>query len=135
MQDKLRFAGEKIPSMMMPNHLHGILFVQKAMEAHLGQVIFERGYNDLISKSYDMLPRLTAYLHANPRRLAIRRERPYLFKMHRKTEMCGLQFTSLGNHFLLDWPKRQLVGRVLIERLLIWSNFFEVCDFFCTFAV
>ena len=167
---------------LMPDHLHGILFVQEAMEEHLGQVIsgfkagcnkayrqlvveaagvveavpqhtgkcgasayevappllveavpqhtnklplpsehrlkkddrshgllFERGYNDLISKSYDMLPRLTAYLHDNPRRLAIRREHPDLFRMHRKTEVCGLLFTSLGNHFLLDWPERQLV--------------------------
>ena len=165
---------------LMPDHLHGILFVQEAMEEHLGQVIsgfkagcnkayrqmmmveavpgvveavpqhtgkevpqhtekesasayevasplplpsehrlkkddrshgllFERGYNDLISKSYDMLPRLTAYVHDNPRRLAIRREHPDLFRMHRKTEVCGLQFTSLGNHFLLDWPERQLV--------------------------
>ena len=149
---------------LMPDHLHGILFVQEAMEEHLGQVIsgfkagcnkayrqlvveavpqhalmgsapayevasplplpsehrlkkddrshgllFERGYNDLISKSYDMLPRLTAYLHDNPRRLAIRREHPDFFRIHRKTEVCGLQFTSLGNHFLLDWPERQLV--------------------------
>ena len=177
---------------LMPDHLHGILFVQEVMEEHLGQVIsgfkagcnkayrklmmaeelpfmveavpqhtgeevsrqtgkeglsacevvpplhveavsqhanklplpsehrlkkddkshgllFERGYNDLISKSYDMLPRLTAYLHDNPRRLAIRREHPDLFRIHRKTGVCGLLFTSLGNHFLLDWPERQLV--------------------------
>jgi len=158
---------------LMPDHLHGILFVQEATEEHLGQVIsgfkagcnkayrrlvveavpgeveavpqhtgragvaayevapplplplpsehrlkkddrshgllFERGYNDLISKSYDMLPRLTAYLHDNPRRLAIRREHPELFRMHRKTEVCGLLFTSMGNHFLLEWPEKQLV--------------------------
>ena len=157
---------------LMPDHLHGILFVQEAIEDHLGQVIsgfkagcnkayrqlvveampqqtgkevpqhalmgsasayevasplplpsehrlkkddrshgllFERGYNDLISKSYDMLPRLTAYLRDNPRRLAIRREHPDLFRMHRKTELCGLQFTSMGNRFLLEWPERQLV--------------------------
>ena len=165
---------------LMPDHLHGILYVQEAMEEHLGQVIsgfkagcnkayrrlmmveavpgvveavpqhtgnegpqhalmggasayevasplplpsehrlkkddkshgllFERGYNDLISKSYDMLPRLTAYLQDNPRRLLIKREQPDLFRIHRKTEACGLQFTSMGNHFLLDWPERQLV--------------------------
>ena len=29
--------------------------------------------------------------------------------MHRRTEACGLLFTSMGNHFLLDWPDRQLV--------------------------
>ena len=158
---------------LMPDHLHGILFVQETMEEHLGQVIsgfkagcnkayrrlvmveavpqqtgkempqqtlmgsasaydvasplplpsehrlkkddrshgllFERGYNDLISKSYDMLPHLTAYLRDNPRRLAIRREHPDLFRLHRRTEVCGLLFTSMGNHFLLDWPERQLV--------------------------
>ena len=56
-----------------------------------------------------MLPRLTAYLHDNTLRLASRREHPDLYRMHRRTEECGLQFTSLGNHFLLDWPERQLV--------------------------
>ncbi|MBO7591211.1 MAG: hypothetical protein J6T05_06410 [Prevotella sp.] len=86
LQDKLRFAGEKIPSIKRRSNI-----------------------NDLISKSYDMLPRLTAYLHDNPRRLAIRREHPDLFRMHRKTELCGLQFTSMGNRFLLEWPERQLV--------------------------
>ncbi len=156
---------------LMPDHLHGILFVQEAMEEHLGHVIsgfkagcnkayrqlvveavsgvveavpqhtgkgsasaydvapplplpsehrlkkddrshgllFERGYNDLISKNYDMLPRLTAYLHDNPRRLAIRREHPDLFRLHRRTEAAGLQFTSMGNHFLLEWPDKQVV--------------------------
>ena len=29
--------------------------------------------------------------------------------MHRKTEAYGMLFTSMGNHFLLDWPERQLV--------------------------
>ena len=171
---------------LMPDHLHGILFVQKAMEEHLGQVIsgfkagcnkayrrivggveavpqhtnngapqqagatqqagapqqageglpsayevapplplpsehrlkkdyrthgllFERGYNDLISKSYDMLPRLTAYLRDNPRRLWLKSRHPDLFRLHRRTEAAGLLFTSLGNHFLLAWPEGQVV--------------------------
>lgn len=34
---------------------------------------------------------------------------PDLFRLHRETGLCGLQFTSLGNHFLSDWPDRQLV--------------------------
>ena len=29
--------------------------------------------------------------------------------MHRDTVLCGVSFTSLGNHFLLQWPDRQLV--------------------------
>lgn len=165
---------------LMPDHLHGILFVQKAMEEHLGQVIsgfkagcnkayrrivggveavpqhtnngapkqagapqqagegllsayevapplplpsehrlkkddrthgllFERGYNDLISKSYDMLPRLTVYLRDNPRRLWLKSRHPDLFRLHHRTEAAGLLFTSLGNHFLLAWPEGQVV--------------------------
>lgn len=49
------------------------------------------------------------YVKANAERAWQRRQNPELFRMHRKTEVCGLQFTSMGNHFLLDWPDRQLV--------------------------
>lgn len=153
---------------LMPDHLHGILFVQEAMEEHLGQVIsgfkagcnkayrrmmmveavpqhtrkegaqhtgkggtsayevvpplplpsehrlkkddrshgllFERGYNDLISKSYDMLPRLTTYLHDNPRRLAIRREHPDYFRVQFGVTVAGQTYAAIGNRFLLDRP-------------------------------
>ena len=165
---------------LMPDHLHGILFVQEAMEEHLGQVIsgfkagcnkayrrlmmveavpglveavpqqtrtevpqhtgmggasayevvpplpipsehrlkkddrshgllFERGYNDLISKSYDMLPRLTAYLHENPRRLAIRCEHPDYFRVQFGVTVAGQTYAAIGNHFLLEHPDMEQV--------------------------
>lgn len=34
---------------------------------------------------------------------------PDLFKLHRVTRIAGLRFRSLGNHWLLDWPLRQMV--------------------------
>ena len=49
------------------------------------------------------------YVKANTERAWQRRQNPDLFRMHRKTEACGLLFTSMGNHFLLEWPDRQLV--------------------------
>ena len=49
------------------------------------------------------------YVYANAERAWQRKQNPYLFRMHRETVLCGLPFTSLGNHFLLDWPDRQLV--------------------------
>lgn len=49
------------------------------------------------------------YVKANAERAWQRKQNPDLFRMHRKTEVCGLQFTTLGNHFLLDWPDRQQV--------------------------
>ena len=49
------------------------------------------------------------YVKANAERAWQRRQNPNLFRMHRRTEACGLQFTSMGNHFLLEWPDRQQV--------------------------
>lgn len=34
--------------------------------------------------------------------------KPDLFRMRRRMEVCNMLFTSMGNHFLLDWPERQL---------------------------
>ena len=49
------------------------------------------------------------YVKDNPRRLWLRKQNPDLFRMHRETVLCGVPFTSMGNHFLLGWPDRQLV--------------------------
>ncbi len=159
---------------LMPDHLHGILFVQEAMEEHLGQVIsgfkagcnkayrelvveavpyaygvapplqveavpqhtnklplpsehrlkkddrshgllFERGYNDLISKGYDMLPHLINYLHENPRRLAIRREHPDYFRVQFGVTVAGQTYAAIGNRFLLNSPDME---RVQLTRAL-----------------
>ena len=180
---------------LMPDHLHGILFVQEAMEEHLGQVIsgfkagcnkayrrfvgveakpviveavpqltmnerpsayevapplplpserrlkkddrshgllFERGYNDLISKSYDMLPRLTNYLHENPRRLAIRREHPDFFRVQFGVTVAGKTYTAIGNRFLLDHPDME---RVQLTRKLTEAQIAEERDKFLTMAM
>ena len=142
---------------MMPDHLHGILFVKAHIEKPLGKVLlgfkqgcnkayrelfpnvppvnvqsvavlqqqtgpqqalqydryhgllFATGYNDKLLLRKGQLQRWLNYLSDNPRRLLMKREHPDLFRMHRMTEACGLQFTSMGNHFLLEWPDRQLV--------------------------
>ena len=49
------------------------------------------------------------YVKDNPRRLWIKNHNPELFRLHRRTEAAGLSFTSMGNHFLLDWPDKQVV--------------------------
>ena len=204
---------------LMPDHLHGILFVQEAMEEHLGQVIsgfkagcnkayrklvmgetvpflveavpqhtgmvpqhtervpqhtgmvpsayevvppllveavpqhtnklplpsehrlkrddrshgllFERGYNDLISKSYDMLPRLTAYLHDNPRRLAIRREHPDYFRVQFGVTVAGQTYAAIGNRFLLDHPDME---QVQLTRSLTETEIAKERDKFLTMA-
>jgi REP element-mobilizing transposase RayT len=66
-------------------------------------------YHERILHAPGQLRRMIAYVKDNPRRLWLKRRHPDLFRIHRATVLCGLPFTSLGNHFLLDWPDRQLV--------------------------
>ena len=49
------------------------------------------------------------YVILNPYRRWIMVLYPDLFKLHRVTKIEGLKFRSLGNHWLLDWPLRQMV--------------------------
>ena len=65
-------------------------------------------YHERILHAPGQLRRMIDYVKDNPRRLWLKRCNPDLFRMHRDTVLCGLPFTSLGNHFLLDWPDRQL---------------------------
>ena len=163
---------------MMPDHLHGILFVKEEMRQHLGQVIsgfkagcnkayrrlileaeagrmeaeavplpthilpthislgvgggkaapvplpsqhrlkpedrehgllFERGYNDLIAMGYDMLPRLIAYVHDNPRRLLLKRQRPEWLRPFFGLRLGGDTYNGIGNLSLLLAPSRKAV--------------------------
>ena len=66
-------------------------------------------YHERILHAPGQLRRMIDYVKDNPRRLWLKRKNPELFRMHRETVLCGLPFTSMGNHFLLEWPDRQLV--------------------------
>lgn len=114
---------------VMPDHHHMVVQVQRTMPRSIRQVV--RGYMQGCKEEarqlgfsenlYDgpafyrvlthrgQLHAMIEYVKANTDRAWQRRQNPDLFRMHRRTEVCGLLFTSLGNHFLLDWPERQLV--------------------------
>ena len=66
-------------------------------------------YHERILHAPGQLRRMIDYVKDNPRRLWLKRQNPDLFRMHRETVLWGLPFTSMGNHFLLEWPDRQLV--------------------------
>lgn len=66
-------------------------------------------YHERILHAPGQLRRMIDYVKDNPRRLWLKRHYPDLFLLHRRTDVGGLQFTSLGNHFLLEWPDRQMV--------------------------
>lgn len=111
---------------LMPDHLHFILFVKERIPVHLGKVIngfkvgsnriyrelvksdltglWEEGYNDMILDREGQLQRMKAYIHDNPRRMAIKRTHPDLFQVQRNIRVGDYTFAALGNVFLLDAP-------------------------------
>ena len=113
----------------MPDHHHMVLQVQHTMPRSIREVV--RGYMQgckgearklgFTENLYDAPPffrvlthkgqlhAMIEYVKANAERAWQRKQNPDLFRMHRRTVVCGLQFTSMGNHFLLEWPDRQLV--------------------------
>lgn len=121
---------------LMPDHLHFIIFVKKPINVHLGTIIngfkvgcnraykqlmeaceitsdiaslWEQGYNDRILDQEGQLQGMKRYLHDNPRRLAIKRSHPDLFRVQSDAQAAGYHFAALGNIFLLDAPLRVAV--------------------------
>ena len=85
---------------------------------HFARIFASRGsvweqnpayYHERILHAPGQLRRMIDYVKDNPRRLWIKNHHPELFRLHRRTEAAGLSFTSMGNHFLLDWPDKQVV--------------------------
>jgi len=111
---------------LMPDHLHFIVFVKERIPVHLGKLIngfkvgcnrvykelvkselpglWEDGYNDVILDMEGQLQRMKAYILDNPRRLAMKRSHPDLFKVQRNIQVGDYTFAALGNVFLLDAP-------------------------------
>ena len=160
-----------IAQCVMPDHLHGILYVKEHTDFHLGQVVrgfklgcnrilraaletqrtreggeqgtletqrtregedgcfavllrsyaantsqpigretlWELKYNDKILHNYSTLDKWKAYLHDNPRRLAIRRAHPDYFRVQFDVTIAGRQYAAIGNRFLLNYPDKQQV--------------------------
>ena len=156
---------------LMPDHLHGILFVTRQMEQHLGMVLkgfkagcnkayrqlgyaatmlrqrgqangpangkangqtngpangqtnaqaklyierrpgflFARNYNDHILEGAGELERWFNYLHENPRRLAVKRQKPEFFTVRHQISIGEWSCQAVGNRFLLTVPERAAV--------------------------
>ena len=71
-------------------------------------LVFAPEYHDRILTHRGQLEQLKHYIQDNPRRLAIRRENPELFRLRQDVGKNGLTFTALGNMFLLDYPLKEV---------------------------
>ena len=94
-------------------------------------LLFERGYNDLIAKSYDMLPRMIAYISDNPRRLAVKRAHPDFFRVRFGIKLAGQNYAAIGNRFLLQHPEKV---QVQLSRSLTEKQIGESVQYFLTLA-
>ena len=122
---EIKILADKV----MPDHHHMVLQVLRTMPRSIKEVV--RGYMQgckeearklgFAENLYDAPPfyrvlthkgqlhAMIEYVKANAERAWMRRQSPNLFRIRRKTEVCGMLFISMGNHFLLDWPDRQMV--------------------------
>jgi len=131
---------------IMPDHLHGILFVERPMDQPLGMVIkgfkagcnkayrelfgacpavpqhccskedtrkqgflFSRNYNDHILDRAGELDRWFKYLADNPRRLAVKRQKPECFTILNHVNIGEWSCQTIGNQFLLSCPEKAAV--------------------------
>ena len=67
------------------------------------------GYHDCFLHERGQLRRMIDYVHDNPRRLALKRANPDLFRIHQQTSVAGVTCTTLGNMFLAEMPQRAVL--------------------------
>lgn len=116
---------------VMPDHIHAIVFVQKRFEKGLGAAInffksgctrrlreadpqfalqeislFSKGYHDRIVTREGMLPKLRNYISENPVRYLIKKRKPDMFTSQHILECCGRRWRVYGNFLLLKEPEK-----------------------------
>lgn len=70
------------------------------------ETLWEPKYNDKILHNYSTLEKWKAYLYDNPRRLAIRRANPDLFRVRFGITVAKQTYAAIGNVFLLNCPDK-----------------------------
>ena len=121
---------------LMPDHIHGILFVTEKLPRHLGhyvsrfkskstqamhgmslysetqsrtEALWEEGYNDRILTGKGQLQDWVNFLHDNPRRLWVKRNHLEWFTAHHGMTIGLTTTTVMGNQFLLNYPYKVAV--------------------------
>ncbi|MBR5639454.1 MAG: transposase [Muribaculaceae bacterium] len=143
---------------LMPEHVHGIIFVSEQLSRHLGHVIarfkakctasfrsqlecseaesqkialWEQGHNDRILYGKGQLETWVNYLRDNPRRSWVKRHHKELFNVRHGITVGANQVSVMGNHFLLDYPFKVAVK---CSRSMTDKEIEETCDQFLSKA-
>lgn len=75
--------------------------------------LFEPGYHDRLLLRAGQLATLKRYLNDNPRRLAVKRQHPQLFRKRLHIRIGSQEYAAYGNIFLLRKPDK---AQVLVHR-------------------
>lgn len=105
---------------IMPDHIHFVIFIEKDVDYHVGELInefksnctrqnsmqpiFEEDYNDRICWRSNQLDRMIKYVRDNPRRLLMRRLHPEYFRSRHYVTIGGKNYEAYGNPILLSHP-------------------------------
>lgn len=120
--------------MIMPDHLHLLLFATDKLKYHLGRYmgmfkvrtgqmyrekyrldgpVFTEDFYDCILYKNRSLDTIFKYLRDNPRRLAVRREHPEYFRRVNNLTVGGRRVQAYGNILLLRSP---FMAQVVVHR-------------------
>ena len=135
--EKTGSAIQIVQYQLMPDHFHGIIYIKETLPKDwaLGRIIagwkgectrayqritlmtgsvsyeslFTPGFHDRILREKGQMQRWITYLQDNPRRLAMKKLHPDLFRIHQQTQIAGTNCTTLGNIFLAEHPQRAVL--------------------------
>lgn len=78
--------------------------------AKIGVVpLFDDNYDDTVCFREGQIENAIRYVYDNPRRAAIKRANPELFRLRQAVEVAGFTCTTLGQQFLKDHPMREML--------------------------
>lgn len=126
-----RPAIETSDLIIMPDHIHGIIYVKENLPKPVGDTIrgfksgttsslrktlnnpnlnvWEEGYHDRVIMNSDTLREERRYIHDNPRRYCMLKTHPALYtkttNLQNKRLPQEINWTGYGNIFLLDKPE------------------------------
>ncbi|MDP6490676.1 MAG: hypothetical protein QGH42_03195 [Kiritimatiellia bacterium] len=116
---------------VMPDHLHGILYVKQPLEKPVGNTlrgfasgvtselrktsgnptlkVWEKGFHDRVIMNSETLRAERNYIRDNPRRYCLKKARPDLFvrvnELHHERLPTGEAWAGFGNQFLIEKPE------------------------------
>ena len=82
---------------------------ERGKETETRTGLWADGYHDRILFHKGQLDALIHYIKDNPRRLALKRANPELFKIRQHLQVAGMSFTAMGNIFLADYPQKAVI--------------------------